>query len=255
MKTHTLSSVKAGITRLRTKGGASPESLYDLLNGYVTAQRTIVIRPGSLIETLLPAGTKGLCAFDGKILYFATEVVSIADPRFQCAVIAHPTDQTQGLKEIAFAEPYAGAPYVVAEFDNGDVFHYWLEATRTWAASTVYLEGQLVQPTTENGLAYKATRQSSVNPAWAPSIPVTVGYKIEPAVYNGFYYEVESVTGTNVITGDTEPVWPTNEGQTVIESADTASVTPTVPSEPGGPGFAGGTDEDPFTGIIRNIDP
>ena len=81
---------------------------------------------------------------------------------------------------------------------------------------------------------------------------MTVGYKVEPAVYTGYYYEVESVTGTNVITGLTEPVWPTNDGQKVIESADTVSVTPTVPADPSGPGFAGGTDEDPFTGIIRD---
>ena len=46
----TLSAVQAGITRLRTKGGASPESLYDLINGYVTAARTIAPRPGSALS-------------------------------------------------------------------------------------------------------------------------------------------------------------------------------------------------------------
>ncbi|WP_256202355.1 hypothetical protein [Stenotrophomonas pictorum] len=59
MRQIAMSAVKAGITRLRDKGGASSDSLYDLLNGYVTAARTIKCRPGTRIDAELPEGTKG----------------------------------------------------------------------------------------------------------------------------------------------------------------------------------------------------
>lgn len=248
MRPFPLSAIKAGITRLRTKGGASPESLYDLVDGYVTAQRTMKIRPGTPLDELLPANSVGLCAFHGKLVFFATSALTPPSSKYQCAVLTHPTDQTLDLVDVHFSEPYVGALYVAAEFENGDVFHYWLEATRTWAANTVYLEGQLVQPTTENGLAYKATRIGSANPVWAPAVARTVGDKVEPTTYTGYYYEVTATTGTNVISGATEPTWPTNEGQTVIESADTAGITTTVPSTPGlpGGGVGGGTDDTPY---------
>lgn len=249
-RTVVLSAVKAGITRLRTKGGASPESLYDLLNGYVTAQRTIAMRPGSVIEEVLSASAVGIAAHNGKLMYFTSNVEVAPSDLFEPQVLRHPTDAAATIADIHFAEPFAGAPYVVAEFNDGQAFHFYLESSRTWAANTVYLVGQLVQPTTANGLAYKATRLGDTYPAWKPGLGVTVGYKVEPTTYTGYYYEVTAVSGSNVITGDSEPTWPTNEGQTVIESADTGTVTTTTTEDPGEPsgGVGGATDDDPYTG-------
>ena len=55
-----INALTAGINRLRTKGGASNDGLYDLLNGYVTLAGTIVSRPGTVEDATLPAGTVGL---------------------------------------------------------------------------------------------------------------------------------------------------------------------------------------------------
>jgi hypothetical protein len=65
-----LTAVNGGINRLRVKGAADRNSLYDLLNGYVTQQKTIKVRPGTFRTAELPedtAGdglTKGLCVFN-----------------------------------------------------------------------------------------------------------------------------------------------------------------------------------------------
>ena len=57
MRVQALSTANAGMTRLRHKGNASPATLYDLLNGYITLSGTIRPRPGTVIDTNLPTGT------------------------------------------------------------------------------------------------------------------------------------------------------------------------------------------------------
>lgn len=131
------------------------------------------------------------------------------------------------LEKIHFAEPFMGALYVAAEFEDGAIFHYWLQAGDTWAASTAYKAGDVVQPTTPNGIVYKAKRYGTAYPAWAPSVrrysDADSGYAasvIEPTVYNDFYYTCIATAGTLPRSGTTEPTWPTEEGATVVESSD-----------------------------------
>lgn len=253
MATQTLNAVKAGITRLRTKGGASPDSLFDLVNGYVTLQRTIRMRPGTPLVANIPTGVfNGICSFKGKIIFFANVVTATPSPLFQCAVIVHPTDASKQLLRIHRAGPYAGALYVVAEFEDNSIFHYWLEESRVWDDLTTFLTDQVVLPTVPNGLAYRAQRRGSSYPAWAPNVPRAVGDKVEPTVYTGYFYEVTAVAGTNPSSGAVEPTWPTSEGGQVIEDTDGGSgsvdgSTPvtTTPELPGTPG-PGETDPDPY---------
>lgn len=249
---HVLNALKAGITRLRTKGGASPDSLYDLVNGYVTTQRTIQIRPGTIIDADLGlfSGTRGLCAFKGKLVFFSKVPVAAPSAKYENAVLMHPTDPAANLARILFAGPYVGALYVVAEWSNGDIFHYWLESTREWAQNTVFLAAQNILPTVHNGLAYQATRLGNAYPAWAPGVPRAVGDKIEPTVYNGYYYEVTAVDGASPASGTSEPVWPIADGALVFEQADGGagnvgggSPVETAPPEPGAPAPGEGDGE------------
>jgi hypothetical protein len=61
------------MTRLRSKGGASPETLYDLLNGYITLAGTIRPRPGTQTDITLPEDTKGMVAHNCRIYVFKHE--------------------------------------------------------------------------------------------------------------------------------------------------------------------------------------
>jgi hypothetical protein len=230
-----LNALKAGINRLRTKGGADPSSLYDLVNGFVTIDGSIQSRPGTVWHAVLPAGTKGLCAFDGGIVVFSSTPQTVP-AGYTCEVLVHPTDDAQTIAEIHFAAPFMGFLYVAAEFSNGDVFHYWLQSGGTWAAGKMYKVGDTVLPTTRNGFRYQTVLKS--NPAaWAPNVPRAVGDVVQPTVYTGWKYTVVEVAGDNPSSGASEPDWPESSGAQVAEDVDStpapAAPTPTNPL-PGG---------------------
>lgn len=235
MRVVSLSAVKAGMTRLRDKGSPSAESLYELTNGYRTAAGSIRNRPGTKIDKVLPPNTKGLVGFDGKMHVFSAEPVEIdgvglvTGLEYVCHTLRHPTDLGRQLAVIHFAQPFMGYLYVAAEFDNGDVYHYWLEEIDAWEANTVYTEGERVVPTVPNGYMYIATRLDSAGTPWAPGVTRTVGEIIEPTESNGFSYECIATTGVNPASGQTEPDWPAADGAIVVELTDG---DPTTPPEP-----------------------
>lgn len=223
-RTAQLTVVKDGINRLRPKGGARADSLYDLVNGYVTAERTVVNRPGTRRLVQLPAGTVGLVAFEDLYHVFASAVVSLAlFPTFRLNILLHPLDPNAELERIHYAAPFLGALYVVAEFDDGQIYHYWLQAGETWEAATEYSANQFATPTVENGYVYRATRLASPYPAWTPGTARTLGPPpsiIEPTTYNEYYFTAIALQGSNPSSGTTEPPWPTATGATLIESTD-----------------------------------
>jgi hypothetical protein len=234
-----LTTIKGGINRLRTKGSAPEDSLYDLVNGYVTAAKTIKVRPGTFRVTALPESTagdeltKGLCAFNGTQHVFADELVEVPNG-FTLHILSHPDatpDEPIPLEEINFAAPFMGFLYVSATFTNGDTYHFWLQEGDTWQAETVYKLGDIVMPSDPQGLAFQAQRLTDPNIAWAPNLTRELGDVIEPTVYNDYYYTVVDVQGANPRSGDTEPEWPTADGAQVIEDADGAGATSSAPTE------------------------
>ena len=221
MRAQALTAVKAGITRLRDKGGASADSLYDLLNGYVTAARTIRCRPGTRIDVELPSGNKGLAWFRGRFVAFSHRVTDSLDPRSDIEVVRHPSDVDIAVKEVHFALPFLGYLYVVVEFEDGLVRHYWLEKGEPWVAGKVYLPGTLVRPTTDNGVAYRVESDRAGYTPWAPNVARAAGDVVVPTTDNGYRYVVNSVIGERPRSGTSEPDWPTNPGELVIEDVST----------------------------------
>lgn len=223
MRSFALSAVKAGITRLRTKGGASADSLYDLVNGYVTSARTMVMRPASVLHHSLPPGTKGLVVFRGKFVVFASTLIAPGSSQYTVEILRHPDSGFVGtLVDIHFASPFLGYLYVVAEWSDGSVFHYWLQAAQTWAANTVYAQGAVVQPTVPNGYAYVAERIGDPPQPWAAGVLRAVNDKVEPTTPNGFEYTAVETYGDTPASGQVEPTWPTVEGAVVYEDTNGA---------------------------------
>lgn len=234
-----LTTVRGGINRLRTKGSAPEDSLYDLLNGYVTAAKTIKVRPGTFRNAVLPTNTagegvtKGLCAFDGTLHVFSDELVTVP-AGYTLHILAHP-DATPDvpilLSEINFAAPFMGFLYVSATFENDDTYHFWLQEGDEWQADTVYKLGDIVLPSVPQGLAFQAQRLTDPGLAWAPNVTREIGDVIEPTVYNDLYYTVVDVQGANPRSGETEPEWPTEDGAQIVEDADGAEGTSSAPTE------------------------
>lgn len=225
MRDAPLTVLKGGINRLRTRGGARADALYDLLNGYLTEDGTVQVRPGSLRTATLDATTKGLTYFNGSRHTFAAATVAVPGG-YTLHVLVHP-EQDPGeavihIKRIHFAEPFLGYLYVVAEFEDDSVWHYWLQGAAEWEPNKVYREGDIIFPTTPNGIAYQATRSAAPNPVWTPNIPRDIGDVVEPTAdnANGYYYTVVDTSGATPSSGATEPIWPASDGAQVVESTD-----------------------------------
>jgi hypothetical protein len=226
MRIQQLSTSNAGMTRLRSKGNAAQNTLYDLLNGYITLAGTIKPRPGTQTDIVLPADTKGLVAHKCRLYVFShiPQVTSNPD-KYIVSTLRHPTDPTIPIAQIHFAAPFMGFLYVAAEFDDGQTWHFWLEELDAWSPNTDYKIGDRVFPTAETGYAYKATRPGSPNQAWAASVARALNDVVEPTTYNGYKFTVVAVTGDNPASGTVEPDWPTESGSQVIEYAQGQSST------------------------------
>lgn len=230
-----LTAIKGGINRERTKGAARPDVLYDLVNGYVTEENIVKVRPGTFRRAILPMNTKGLCASGGFKHVFASEVVAVPTG-YKVHVLVHPLFEggTAGgfaIKKIHFAAPFLGFLYVVAEFDVGDtseesVYHFWLQTSGPWQPDKIYHAGDVVEPTVPNGLAYRADRLGAPNISWAPRVTRAIGDRIEPTIYNDYFYEVVDTQGANPASGTVEPVWPVQPGAQITEDTDTGSAPP-----------------------------
>lgn len=262
MRSAPLTTIRSGINRLRTKGGARPDVLYDLLNGYVTESGTVKRRPGTERVATLDSATRGLCAFNGELHVFCHKQVEVP-AGYVLNIVAHPdppdppyygygtqTDPYADgvpIRTIHFAEPFLGGLYIVAEFETDDVYHYWLQAGTEWQADTQYEVGDFVAPSVPNGIMYSASRfgdpyqiwqanesrYDGINDAYAQSI-------IEPTVYNGYYYVCVETKGPNPRSGTIEPDWPTFEGGIVFERTDTglAETQPVTEAPPPPAGIA-----------------
>lgn len=230
MRQFALTTAKGGINRLRTKGNASKDSLYDLVNGYVTQTSSIRPRPGTTLAYRLPEGTKGLAAFQDKLHVFSSDVVTSLDPMIVINVLRHPVSgSSDALKKIHFAAPFLGYLYVVAEWLSGEVYHYWLQENGAWQANHVYKEGEVVQPTIPNGYAYQATRLTPAAPVWTALAPRTIGDRVEPTVPDGFQYEVVDTVGVNPASGATEPAWIDEDGALTYEDVTGGGGSTTTP--------------------------
>jgi len=233
MRTFPLTVMKGGINRLRTKGAVSANSLYDLVNGRLTDAGTVKCRPGTIRRATL-ASTKGLVAFQGTLHVFASSSVSVPTG-YTLHILNKPNDEpgvVTALSRIHFAAPFMGFLYVVAEFEDGSIFHYWLRKSGTWQANTAYSLGDIVEPTAPNGFAYQAIRNGSPYPSWKPNVTRTIGDIVEPTTYNGFFYTVIDTVGLNPQSGATEPTWPTSDGAQISEDVngfDDSSATSTAP--------------------------
>jgi len=214
-----LTVIKGGLNRQRTKGAALKDSLFDLLNGFVSTEKTVKVRPGTRLTDTLTAGTKGLVHFDGGFHVFASTSVSVP-AGYTLHIIKSPNDETLALKRIHFAEPFMGALYVSAEFTDNKTFHYWLQSATAWVADRAYEINETVEPTTPNGLVYKARRLNGASPAWTANTARALNDVIEPTTENSFQYKVTQVIGPTPTSGAVEPIFPTEVGAIIIEDID-----------------------------------
>lgn len=248
VRSETLSSSGAGMTRLRDKGAASPQTLYELTNAYINASRSPTQRPGTTWIYQFAANTAGLVAFQGVFYSFTADITKVVSTgSYQVLMLRHPTNGAAQLKTIHYAQPFMGYIYVVAEFTDGVVRHYWLQNPSAWVANTTYATNTLVQPTTPNGYYYTAV-QGPAPPVWKPGMALTAitAYTVQPTTYNGFYYTSIPQAGlvfSVVYTGPNEPSWGTTAGSITYDfsTGNQTIITKPQPTPPPAPPPGNGT--------------
>lgn len=221
MRPYPLTVMAGGINRLRVKGGAAANMLYDLQNAYITNAGTISPREGTIRTVTLDSSTVGLAAANGQFNIFSSSYsTATLATGYVLNVLSDPNNTSASPTKIWFAKPFMGFPYVVAQFSNGDVFHYWLQNNGTWTSTTDYTSASIVLPPVLNGLAYQGVRDFPANPLWTADTIIASGSYIEPNTATGFCYQAVAVAGSPVHTGAAEPVWPTVAGGIVQEFGD-----------------------------------
>jgi hypothetical protein len=214
MRQYSLSNIKHGIDRQRTKGGASPQAFYDLVNARLDTSGGIGPRHGLDLHADLSAGTVGLYAFKGLLHVFASSNVAVPSG-YKLVILRHPTAAI-ALAKVHYVHPLLGRLYVVAEFANGDVVDYWVQEPPAWAPSTIYSFGKQVRATVDSGLVFQITNTFAL-PTWTKDTEYALNAEVVPTVANGFKYKAVAVNGSPVRSSSTEPTWPTVEAGTVTE--------------------------------------
>ena len=223
MRAFPLTALQGGIDRLQVKGGTSANKLYDLTNAYITNAGSIAPREGTIRAATLTTQTVGLMAMNGTFNIFSntfTTSTATVPAGYQLNVLVNPVNSTATPTIIWFAKPFMGFPYVVAEFNDNSVYHYWLQNNGSWTSNTVYTSASIVLPTPQNGLAYQGIRDFPPNALWSAEASITSQTIVEPTVATGYAYKAISTTGTNPHTGSTEPVWPAAPGAIIQEFGD-----------------------------------
>ena len=221
MRPYPLTVLNGGINRLRVKGGASASQLYDLQNAYITNAGSIVPREGTTRTATLNTATVGLAAANGMFNIFSSTYTTVGIPAgYVLSVLQNPTNTTAAVSKIWFAKPFMGFEYVVAEFSDNNVVHYWLQNDGTWTTGADYTTASIILPLVANGFAYQAIRHFPSQPLWTPDTTITSAHYVEPNSPTGFAYQAIAVAGSPSHTGAIEPVWPTVAGGIVQEFGD-----------------------------------
>lgn len=225
----TVANLRTGIDRTRRFGVTEIDRLWRLVNGYVNDAGRVVKRPG-FVGNDATALCRGLYGFRGKLHTFChIPQVNSWPALLVINVLRHPTGGAAVLSKVHSVSLALGSMYVVAEFADGVVKHYWLQPVTSWSPNLKVELRQLIKPTNYLGWVYEITSVPTIN-AWEPNTVYAVAAQIQPTAGNTFYYEAMATTGTNPKSGDAEPDWPETVGHQVIETRLLSGATGTTPT-------------------------
>ena len=254
-----LGNLRTGIDRTRRFALTEVDRLWRLTNAYVNDAGRVVGRPGFSGQASGGTGCRGLYGFRGRLHRFSAVPVTNPNPAlFTIHVLRHPTNGAAALHRIHYVGMILGSIYVVAEFADGVVKHYWLQPFTTWSSLLKVELRQFIEPTAAVGYVYEVTSGPAIN-SWQGNTAYVVTNRVQPTSYNTYYYEAMATTGTNPASGDAEPTWPEPAGQQVVEvrllsgvPATTPDVTPRGPATgPSVPPYQPNPETRAARGLVR----
>lgn len=137
---------KLGMDRRRARIAGTLGALWTGVNGHITRGGDFERRKKFVMKYALPVGTFGLAVVNNRLYTFG----SIPEPSGLPAAVKYQRLQHTGssdLKEVLDWTPFDGKLYVVAEFENGDIYHYYDGARVTaWDALAAGVADTLASP-------------------------------------------------------------------------------------------------------------
>lgn len=118
---------RAGMDTRRMPVLSVPGSLLELVNGHINRGGEIEKRLAFVPQITLPAGTLGLASVGGTLYTFGS-VGSVTFPAGSPAnlvyqQLTHPSGAA--LAKVVQVSAFSGKPYVIAQFDDGAIFHFY----------------------------------------------------------------------------------------------------------------------------------
>ena len=162
-------------------------SLQQCTNAHITRGGEIEKRKAFVFQYNLPPGTFGLKGSKGQLYVFGSAAPPLMPPGVNYQQLASPTGSN--MIKVVQAENYGGKPYVVAEYDDGSVFHFYngarvtdLDVVAVEASDLTSAAARLAALVNANG-SYNATSSNNVIiiTAVTPGVPFT----ISGGAYNG----------------------------------------------------------------------
>jgi len=180
----------SGLDRRKSRDTAGADALYQLKNAQVTAGHELSKRSCAALQDTLEAGTVALRSGLGKLNVFTSSfAVAVGNPAYRVCFVPHPTSTIRTLSKVHSVEAFRGYLYAACEYDDGSVFHHYLDpgsasatprfASPKWIALTAYAttSPHFVTPITPNGWRYQCTTggtSAAGEPTWPTTLDATV---------------------------------------------------------------------------------
>ncbi len=161
---------KAGMDRRKKRVSGKPGQLWEGKNGHINRGGDYERRKKFVAKYNLPAAaTKGLAAINGQIYVFGATTTPVGIPSgVNYQRLQHPSSGSAVIENILSVTAFSGKLYVVAEFDDGNIYHYYDGARVTsWdsVASSVASNNAVASALAakiDSAAAYSATSLSNV---------------------------------------------------------------------------------------------
>ena len=196
---------KRGLDRRRTIDTSPAGSLWECVNAHITRGGDIEKRKAFELKYSLPVGTFGMHATAASVYVFG----SIADPGMPSGVtyqrLQH-QDNTTAMAAILKTENYDGKIYAIAEFVDGDVFHYY-DGSRVTSWDTVaasIADNDQVATT----LAGKLDQLAEVDASAVGTVITVTGTTIgDSRTITSSATNFGSVNDQTLVTANVQPAW------------------------------------------------
>ena len=162
-------------------------SLQTCVNAHITRGGEIEKRKAFVLQFVLPPNTFGLKGSRGQLYVFGSAAPPPMPPGVNYQQLASPTGSS--MIKLVQAENYGGKPYVVAQYDDGSVFHFYngvrvtdLDVVAVGASDLTSAASRLASLINSAG-SYNAT--SANNAIIITAVEPGVPFAIAGGAYNG----------------------------------------------------------------------